>query len=247
MIITQKQRFSCNKQTGAGTHTVPKVRCPFATGQTGGWKMRTSAKLLAILLVFSVLTACSLSRGDRHVNKGLKLYLDGEYEQAVSEFEKAVESGVKKYSLTDLYEVLGSCYLDMDRYDEAIDTFTKATETDGGSVSAWVSLGIAYRQHGDLDKAEECYARALEIDPEYAELRSSLGTLYIVKNEPENAIREFEKALELDPDLAVTYGNAALAYAMTGNWDKADEYLMRSEELGYRNADELREMIETYR
>ena len=65
-----------------------------------------------------------------------------------------------------------------------------------------------------------------------------------MKNEPEKAIEEFKKALELDANLAVAYGNAALAYAMLGDWDKADEYLKQSIVLGYENADIMRERIE---
>ena len=63
------------------------------------------------------------------------------------------------------------------------------------------------------------------MDPDYPELNSSIGTLYLLLDDAQAAIPYFEKAIEEDSTLAVTYGNAALAYAMTGNFQTAEEYL----------------------
>jgi Flp pilus assembly protein TadD len=212
-------------------------------------RIAAMAAILVPALLVLALTACTSvkSPGDIHFENGLNLFVEGEFESAVSEFEKAVETGVTKYKPEEAYMALGNTYLELGRCDEAIEMQTRALEIDGDSVSAWVNLGAAYRLRGDLDEAEECYSKALDIDPEYAQLRSSLGTLYLIKNEPEKAIEEFERSIELKPDLEVAYGNAALAYAMTGDFDKAYEYLERSIKLGYRNAEVIREGIEAFR
>ncbi len=199
------------------------------------------------ILVISLLTSCTSllgSAGDSSAEKGLELYNEGKYEEAIDELDNAIEKGTDKYELREVYSALGGSYLELDDYENAIDTYKKAIDEDSTSVSNWVNLGVAYRQNGDLSDAEECYTKALEIDPEYAELRSSLGTLYIVKDEPEKAIVEFEKAMELNPNLAVTCGNAALAYAMTGDFKRADELLKKSKVLGYENTDVIQSKID---
>lgn len=199
-------------------------------------------------LFLSLLVSCTSllggGSGDASAMKGLGLYNEGNYEEAIDLLNDAVEKGTEEYKLSEVYSAIGGCYLELGDYEEAIDTYKKSLDEDSSSVSGWVNLGVAYRQNGDLEGAEECYTKALDIDPEYAELRSSLGTLYIIKNEPEKAIAEFDKAIELDPSLAVAHGNAAMAYAMTGDFERAEELLKQSKVLGYENADEIQNRID---
>ena len=91
------------------------------------------------------------------------------------------------------------------------------------------------------DKAMELYQEGLEIDPDYPELNSSIGTLYLLLDDAQAAIPYFEKE---DSTLAVTYGNAALAYAMTGDFETAEEYLDIAKSKGYTNADIIQERID---
>ena len=66
----------------------------------------------------------------------------------------------------------------------------------------------------------------------------------MLEGDAEKAIEYFNKAIEKDPDLAVAWGNAALAYAKTDDFEKANEYLNTAREKGYKNADTIAEMIE---
>ena len=82
--------------------------------------LRMSVRLLTLALAFSMLTACTFfaDSGDKHYREGLLLFLDEDYERAAEEFEKAVEKGVTKYELVDVYKSLGTSYLEMDRYEK---------------------------------------------------------------------------------------------------------------------------------
>ena len=173
------------------------------------------------ILFLSLLVSCTSllgGSGDASAMKGVELYQDGKYEEAIEALNDAVKNGTDKYEQSEVYSVLGGCYLELSDYEKAIEAYKTSLEEDSTSVSGWVNLGVAYRQNGDLTDAEDCYIKALDIDPEYAELRSSLGTLYIIKNEPEKAVVEFDKAIELNPTLAVAHGNAALAYSIIGDF-----------------------------
>ncbi|MBQ7925202.1 MAG: tetratricopeptide repeat protein [Lachnospiraceae bacterium] len=188
-----------------------------------------------------------VNNGDTIFLEAVEAYKDGDYAHAIEKCEEAKEKGLRKYSEATLYSVIGSCHLDLDMYEEAIEHYSKAVELEPDRVEHVVNLAIAYRQSGDNGKAKELYIQGLEIDPNYAELNSSLGSLYILENDPEMAIHCFDRAIELDPSLAVAYGNGALAYALIGDFETADEYLEKAIVRGYTNADIIKERIDALR
>lgn len=194
---------------------------------------------LSLVIGFYFLYKNSSSVGDAHITRGLEANQNGNHVEAVTEFEKGIEMGVRKYELEKVYSILGNTYLDIELYEEAIIAHKKAIEINPDLYQAWVNLGIAYRYAGDLDKAEECYYTALKIEPDYPKLHASLGTLYLFKDEPEKAVEALEKAIELDPQLPTPYGNLSLAYAMLGHFEKADEALNQAKTLGYADWEEI--------
>lgn len=212
--------------------------------------MKNVRRIQSIILVFTMalsLCACGGVSGDTIYLSGVRDYNEDSLISAIEKFEEAKEKGLERYSEADLHSYLGSCHLELDMYDEAIEYYTIAMEMAPDGVEHVVNLAIAYRQSGDNAKAMELYLQALEIDPDYAELNSSLGSLYILEDDPEAAIYYFNRAVELDPSLAVAYGNGALAYALIGDFEMAEEYLEKSIARGYANADIIRERIEALR
>lgn len=185
--------------------------------------------------------------GDDLYDEACEDYMAGDFENAIAKLKQAEVNGVSYYALEEVYNLMGNCYVQMDDYEDAFVVYKKALELQPNDVTYIVNLAVAYRQYGNNEKAKELYEQALLIDPDYPELNSSLGSLYVLEGEPELAITYFEKALEADPTLGVTYGNCALAYAMTGNFEKADLYVNMSVIYGYENADIIKEMIEELR
>ena len=200
--------------------------------------------LICITLLFSM-TGCSLLKpsGDFLAAKAVEYYNEKDYEAAIDKMLEAEKAGLDEVALGDVYSILGHCYLELERIDEAFSYYEKALEIEPDAVEYIVNIAIAYRQIGNYDKAMELYQKALEIDPDYPELNVSLGALYVLENEPETAIPYFEKAIELDPTIGTSYGNAALAYAMIGDFEKADEYIKQSIIYGYENASVVEEKI----
>lgn len=212
--------------------------------------MRNKRKIWSFILTISLmlsLCGCGGVSGDTIYLSGVRDYNEDSLISAIEKFEEAKEKGLERYSEADLYSYLGSCHLELDMYDEAIENYTIAMKMAPDGVEHVVNLAIAYRQSGDNGKAMELYLQALEIDPDYAELNSSLGSLYILEDDPETAIYYFNRAIELDPSIAVAYGNGALAYALLGDFEMADEYLKMSITRGYGNADIIRERIDALR
>ena len=181
-------------------------------------KKKVTTALLSAFMVF-FLASCSSSGDSEAFSKGIESYNSGDYEAAIESFQKACDAGPSDdYTMSDIYSCLGNSYLASGNMDKALENYNSALQEDPENVRNYTNLAIAYRQNGDNESAKELYEEALKIDPEYPELNSSLGSLYLLEGDYEKSIEYFEKAIKLDPELSVAYGNAALAYAKTGDF-----------------------------
>ena len=177
----------------------------------------------------------SLVSGDVHVSRGLKALGLNDYHQAEKELELAVEFGVRKYDLAEIYTILGKTYKNLGRLDEAIATHKKALTVNPEYHKAWNNLGIAYLEINQYEEAEKCMKRAVELDPSYTFAQASLGAVYIYQEKPWEAVKVLEKAVALNARMGIAYGNLALAYALMSRFEEARQSLKKATVLGYEN------------
>lgn len=110
-------------------------------------------------------------RSNDWFQKGLDLYYDGRYEQAISAFDQAY---LIDPSMTSVYKLRGKSYLALGEYEKAISEFKKSlrgvisdTEDDHfyyGQV--WNGMGVAYENLGEYKDALDAYENARELDPD---------------------------------------------------------------------------------
>ena len=105
--------------------------------------------------------------------------------------------------------------------DEAIRLNQMATELDPLSLRPISNLGLTLKEAGRFDESEAAYRRVLDLSPGYAGIQSSLTRVLISKGEYEAAL---EEALLETATIWKSYA-LALAYAATGDSQKADEAL----------------------
>ena len=70
--------------------------------------------------------------------------------------------------------VLGQCYLDLGRLEEARDSFVRALALDEDNILTLRSLGTIMFQQGELEEAVSHYHRALRLDPHNRDLHELL-------------------------------------------------------------------------
>lgn len=109
------------------------------------------------------------------------------------------------------------------RYDEAIEAFSKAIEIIPGDYQAYNSRGVVRALKGDFDRATDDYNKALEIRPRYAEAYNNRGYARTQKGELQAALDDFSNALEINPLFVDAYNNKAWILATTD-----DEHLRNS-------------------
>jgi Flp pilus assembly protein TadD len=95
---------------------------------------------------------------------------------------------------------LGNVSMDANRFQEAVDAYSKALEIDDSNVNIRVDMGTCYRRLGRSDKAVEEFRKAIEINPNHKYAHMNLGVVLAYDfDEKEEAVKELEKYMELAP------------------------------------------------
>lgn len=115
----------------------------------------------------------------------------------------------------EAYYRMGRYYEGMQRWDDALQAYGKATAADPGNPEAWNALGVAQARAGRLVPAEEQLRRALALAPQRADLRSNLGYVLLLAGRGDESIAELRAALALDAANPVAQENLRLALDRT--------------------------------
>ncbi len=109
-----------------------------------------------------------------HFEKGNDLYTANKKEEAIKEFQKALE--IQPDFLPATFNIAISLG-DIGRFDEAEKILLKVIENDASIAEAYNSLGYLYYKNGDFNKAKESFLKAIEINPKYKQAKNSLAIL----------------------------------------------------------------------
>ncbi len=104
--------------------------------------------------------------GDYHVRKGNYRLEDGQYGDAIAEFELALGESPRH---REAHFGMAVTYLRMDRLEDAAAKLGEVIEIDPAFGPAWANRGIVHDRLGRLEAAIADYRRAVEIDPELTE------------------------------------------------------------------------------
>ena len=183
------------------------------------------------LLVWSMVSTQSKSK---YGDMGLVEYEKGNYEDAIDNYTKAIESHPAD---AFLYNNRGLAYFELKKYKRAISDYSKAIELRPDYAVAYCNRGLAYFETRSFDEAISDYTKAIELDPDYADAYYNRGLAYnqfvhyYSKPFNEDIIGRFQKAtidfnkvLELDPDYILAHAGLGNAYYRHGEWDKAAQY-----------------------
>src|SRR5271165_4851418 len=153
-----------------------------------------------------------------HCNLGLALFQKGQVDDAIAQYEKAVE--VFPNYVAAHYN-LGNALLQKGELDKALAQYKRAVEIDPNDAEAHVNLGNALFQKEQLDEAVAQFQEAVEINPNDAEAQYNLGNAFFQKGQLDEAVAQFQKALEIDPNSFATHYNLGGALFQKGQLDEA--------------------------
>lgn len=107
---------------------------------------------------------------------------------------------------------LGFMYVQMEKYNEAIEAFGKVIEKNPGMEYAHLQIGYSYTQLKQYSKAAEAYKKMLEVFPDKEDAWFGLGIAYLQLKKYSEAIEPLRKVIELNPSRGYAYYNLAIAY-----------------------------------
>lgn len=151
---------------------------------------------------------------------GLTYYRKGRYDLAEAKYLKAID---RKERFSDARNNLGVNYLEMKRWDDAIEQF-KLVQDDifyQGQDGAAINLGLAYLGKGEYQQALSVLRNAVGKNSSDPRIRLNLGRVYFALEKNELAIEEYQKALQLNRFYASAYYHLGLAQMKLKDADAA--------------------------
>ena len=165
---------------------------------------------------------------EHHWELGVDYHEQGNVEQAIVQFERAIELDAKE---SRAHRSLGTVYLEEDRFEESAAAYERAVEIDPDYGEAYGDLTAAYFELGRIEEAVSAGEKALELTPDYATAHNNLGVVYQQQGTLDKAIAEYEKAIELDPSDAGPHANLGIIYKDQGEFDLAIAAFQKAIEL----------------
>jgi tetratricopeptide (TPR) repeat protein len=171
----------------------------------------------------------STSKSLAHYIMGQVYDLLGLTNQAIMEYEKAIESDQGSYLL---HLRLGANYARVGLLPEAVNELAIVTKLNPEDLQSHYLLALIYSTQKDYAKAAEEYELILKsfskIEPQNIEIYGYLGQLYYSQKKYHQAIEQFEKILTIESQNADVMYLLASLYLEVDNKNKAIELLQQS-------------------
>lgn len=144
-----------------------------------------------------------------YVNEAYAYMNAGQPENAISPFEKALETGDTE---PETYRFLAQLYQTNDRADEAVAILESAAAMYPEDVDIQTELLNAYQITGQIDKALDRYRSAVDREPTNALFRYNYGSLLIQVGRYGEALGQLQEAISIDPNYSSAYYNIGAAH-----------------------------------
>jgi tetratricopeptide (TPR) repeat protein len=128
-----------------------------------------------------------------HITLGRALRQKGYFQEALKEYEKAIEGGEAN---AEVLQAMLELYLLQRDTGAAIATADRFAREFSPTAKTWNGRGVALQLEGRQTEAEESYKRALEIDSSYPFAHNNIGVLIWHKGDTRGAINAFRRALQ---------------------------------------------------
>ncbi len=168
--------------------------------------------------------------------KGIAYYYMLDYEKAIAQFKKALDINELSELDMDILYYIGSSYITVGAYEEAIKTYTGLIKLDNKSADAYSSRALCYRNLGDFEQSLADYDAAIHAEPEnYAHY---FGKYYLLAESADvTAANEvLNKASELTIKSSADQYNLAKVHFYQGNYEAALSELSEGFKNGFAEA-----------
>ena len=155
--------------------------------------------------------------------EGVTLFRLGKPAQAVPLLEQA-HRPVPNANVEPNY-VLGLCYMDTGRYDDARRAFASQYSFAPDSAPAYLLAARMLSRREYLPIAEASARKALALNPSLPGAHFLLGEIALARGQLDGAIADFQQERDLDPLNGTVYERLGDTYIRAGDFDRAQQAL----------------------
>jgi len=123
---------------------------------------------------------------ENHFNKGVSFYTRNLLEEAIKEFELAMQEEPDKE--LQVHNMLGLCFMKQGSYEKAIEEFKKGLECKGYEEKEYqglqYNLGRVYEASGKIKEALEIFKELYKKDPKYQDVEQRVKKLEAAEGAP---------------------------------------------------------------
>ena len=165
--------------------------------------------------------------------RGLTLFRLGHLGAAIPYLERARQWTAD--SNVDVNYVLGRCYVDAQRYDDARVAFAIQYKLDSQSGAAYLLMAQMLLREELPEIAGSNAQTALQISPNLALAHFVLGKMYLAKGDMGHALAQFEQERSINPTYPPLYEFLGDLYTRTGQYQQAHDSLTKALSLDQSN------------
>ncbi len=164
--------------------------------------------------------------------KGMKLFNEAKWDEAVEEFSKGIS---EDSSSPTLYFFRGLSQENNGKVEEALDDYQKAVEIKPAFILPYSRSGKIYARQQNYEKAREFYQKAVELGDQDITTLYNYGVVLINLGQSPEAKTIFEKLLAVDEGYPDAYYHLGIINIGQGDAEKAKELLKKFLELDPEN------------
>ncbi len=182
------------------------------------------------------------------VDKGMELYKEKKYEEALAFFNKFAVENPDHYEINLL---IGNCLKELKKYDEAKTKYILLSSKENRdynkvlAAKGFAGLGEIYVLKNDLKGARFYFESSIRLNPKDEILAYNVGEIYFGNNNPDRAIKYYKIASEIKPDWPVPFVKLGYAYLNKGDIPNAVSSFKKFLELdqGSPEAETIKEIL----
>jgi serine/threonine protein kinase/tetratricopeptide (TPR) repeat protein len=154
---------------------------------------------------------------DVHVTLGQVRYQNGHYDDAIAEFNRALQ---QQPNNADAVLGLARAYDKKKESPKAEASYKKAIELQPKNWSMYNAMGAFYLLHGNAPASVPFFQKVIQLAPDNTRGYGNLGAAYQKMGRYDDAIGFFQRALDQKPD-AQNYSNLGTCYYFLGRYKDA--------------------------
>ncbi|WP_439655213.1 tetratricopeptide repeat protein [Treponema putidum] len=141
-----------------------------------------------------------------------------------------------------LYDLRGSFYIELKRYDDAIKDAKIAISLDSNYMQAYYGLILAYMFANKYDEAFTAINKTIKLKPPYIDMLYRFrASLFSLQGRYKEAIEDCNASIKINSDNAVVYNIRGQCYLVLKEYKKAIEDFDRAIELDPDNIDKVKQ------